>query len=164
MRYEDDKRFARLITTLAVATNAKDVDTPTIELYFRALMDVPIELLEAAVVPMVQSARFFPKVAEWRLACDKVLDARQAQLTAGNQLQLGGDVGDGRCPSCDDTGWVHFEQECAREWRCHQYVEGEEPAHTHTAVKRCDQCKGARDKKAEQDKRYGKPMWWEERD
>jgi len=162
MRFEDDERFARLITTLAIATNTK-LDTPTIELYFRALMDVPIELLEVAAIPLVQAARFFPKVAEWRIACDKVLDARDhAALGTGTQLQLGGDVGDGRCPTCDGTGWVHIEQECAREWRCHQYVQG--APHTHTHVKRCDECKGARDRKAEMDKRYGRPMWWEERD
>jgi hypothetical protein len=42
-----DDRFAHTIAGLGVAMR-QEIDDPTIELYDRALEDVPIELLEAA--------------------------------------------------------------------------------------------------------------------
>lgn len=108
-----DARFAQAITTLAVATRG-ELDDPTIELYDRALRDVPIDLLEHAAVELAKGSTFFPRPAEWRTMVDEILDRQQrARLASGErgQLALPGEVGAGddwRCEDCANTGHVVY--------------------------------------------------------
>jgi hypothetical protein len=139
MNEQDTDRFAGTIAALAIATRG-DVDDATIELYFRALIDVPFNLLEAAAVELARESVFFPRPAEWRVAVDKVLD-RQARLRAldgpRGQLQLPGEVGnpdDYRCPDCDNTSWVVSDEDgsCSDRERCEWAQRGRR--HTHRCV------------------------------
>lgn len=132
----DAPKFAETIAALAVATRG-ELDDPTIELYFRALNDVPMDLLAAAAVELARDATFFPKPSEWRGAVDRVLD-RQEKLReiAGpkGQLQLPGEVGAGedwRCPDCDNTGYVISAEDgaCSSPEQCRFATKG--VRHTH---------------------------------
>lgn len=163
MTYDDADRFAGVIVTLAGAMR-QQIDTPTIELYFRGLFDIPFHLVEEASLRLAKGARFFPKIAEWRGEVDRILDEgqRRRELTAGAQPLLPGEVGEGRCPSCDDTGFIYFEAECDKEWRCRDFVEG--TTHKHTWTKHCEECRPKREAKKAAAKRYSKPMWWERED
>lgn len=152
----DAPRFAQVISALAIATRG-ELDDPTIELYARALEDVPINLLEAASIELARESTFFPRPAEWRVAVDKILDRQERlkQIGSGSQLQLPGEVGAGedwRCPDCDNTGWVQTERPCER--RCH----GTDGPHTHSAAAPCGNtfCAARRRQRAEEKKRYSR--------
>src|SRR5262252_2332148 len=109
-----------MMFTLATATRA-DVDDPTIELYFRALADVPLSLLEQATVELAATAKFMPRPVEIREAVDELLDRRQRMREiAGpsNQLALPGEVGEFVCADCGNTGFVTTETVCDRAPRC----------------------------------------------
>lgn len=150
----DAHRFAQTIAALAVATRG-ELDDPTIELYARALEDVPMDLLEAASIELAKESTFFPRPAEWRGAVDKILD-RQARLKpAKEQLQLPGEVSaeNWRCPDCDGTGWAETTRSCER------YCKGTDgQPHTHPAVAPCGNtyCSARRRQKAEAQRRYGR--------
>ncbi len=151
----DAARFAQTIAALAVATRW-ELDDPTIELYARALEDIPMDLLEAAAIELARESTFFPRPAEWRNAVDKILDRqdRVKQLTGGSQLQLPGEVSteNWRCPDCDNTGWVNTTMDCQR--RCH----GTDGPHTHSAAAPCGNafCQAQRRRVAASKRRYGK--------
>lgn len=154
-----DERFATCITALAVATRG-ELDDPTIELYDRALADVPIHLLEAAAVELAKTSTFFPRPAEWRTAVDTILDrSERLKLAGSTQLQLPGEVGvdDWRCPDCDNTGWRAADRTCEKP-ACRP--EGTPPGtiHTHRGVARCENtfCASRRQKAAEAKRRYGR--------
>lgn len=153
-----DTRFATTITALAVATRG-ELDDPTIELYDRALMDVPIHLLEAAAVELAKTSTFFPRPAEWRAAVDLILDRseRVKSLGAPQQAQLPGDVGEFRCPDCDNTGFVTIDVPCDR-WMCRPPGTPIEQAHSHNRAKRCANtfCHQRRQAVYEKTRRYGK--------
>lgn len=150
-------RFARCALALAAATRA-DVDEATLEIYWRALHDVPIKLLEEASIELAATAKFMPKPVEWRQAVDEVLDRRQRlQEIAGpnGQPKLPGEIGEYECPVCENTGWEFFEKECDRP-ACVDRKPGE--THTHRWTKRCTNtfCQKARQQKAERDRRYAR--------
>jgi hypothetical protein len=157
-----DERFVTTISALAVATRAAgEVDEPTIELYIRALEDVPIDLLESAAVEMVRELTWFPRPAEWREYVDKVLDSRERfgsqKALASGQMALPGEVavrGEIRCAECDGTGWVQSAKtgECSSTERCELAVKG--VSHTHRCADAV--CVARRRRKAEVKKRYGR--------
>jgi hypothetical protein len=158
---QDAEPFLELIRAMAVALRA-DLDDPTIELYFRGLQDIPFELVMAAGERLIIGARFFPKVAEWRLAVDAVRDEQrreQARLTAGQQPLLPGAVGDGRCPDCEDTGFRRFDKPCERAGCFGPNTPAE---HSHVWTEKCPTCKDKRAKAAEEAKRFARRPWYEE--
>jgi len=163
MEAEDATRFAACIAALAVATRG-ELDDPTIELYFRALEDVPIDLLEAASIELARTAQWFPRPAEWRRAVDIILD-RGAQVRdalgpargADGQLLLPGATGGPwQCPECDGTGWRPVDTPCEKTG-CFGPGRDRGP-HTHTAVTRCtnEQCAQTRADAAARKRRYFK--------
>lgn len=163
MEAEDARRFAACIAALAVATRG-ELDDPTIELYFRALEDVPIDLLEAASIELARTSQWFPRPAEWRRAVDIILDRTQQVHGAlgpargpDGQLLLPGDVGaPWQCPECDGTGWRRVETPCEKTG-CFGPGRDKGP-HTHPAVTRCTnaQCEQERTTAAARRRRYFK--------
>lgn len=151
MEAEDAQRFAACIAALALATRG-ELDDPTIELYFRALEDVPIDLLEAAVVELARTATWFPRPAEWRQAVDTILDRTDRVRDAlgpargpDGQLLLPGDVGGPwRCPDCDGSGWIQVQNPCERTG-CFGPGKDRGP-HTHPAVQRCTNAQCAQER------------------
>lgn len=156
-----DERFAQTITALAVATRG-ELDDPTIELYDRALADVPIHLLEAAAVELAKTSTFFPRPAEWRDAVDTILDRSERLKLAGpQQQQLPGEVDPEawRCPDCDGTGWVHSmtARTCDKP-ACRPRDTPPGTIHHHRGVTRCENafCLTRRQRAAEAKRRYGR--------
>lgn len=150
----DRPEFMRMLGTVAV-TLGVEVDEPTLELYYRALRDVPIALLRRASVDLARTSRFMPKPAEFRIAVDKILDKRgQAALHGATQAQLPGDVGEFRCEACGNTGFVSIEKPCDRGEKCAKL----KPGHTHTFATRCTDtaCVQMRQRRAEQRRRYSR--------
>lgn len=150
--------FATMMLSLATATRA-EIDEPTTELYWRALRDVPLQLLREAAVELAATAKFMPKPSEWRETVDELLDRRdrlKAIDQGRTQLQLPGEVGVYECPDCRNTGFVNEDRPCTKEWRCRQFKEGE--THTHTFAVRCSNryCLEARAQKAAASKRYSR--------
>lgn len=161
----DSARFAVAIANVAIAARI-ELDDPTIEVYWRALEDVPIELVERAARELEKTATFFPRPAEWRAAVDGLLDkAERATLPTGGQMLLPGDVGTAaageyRCPACDNTGWSTTESHCEKP-ACHPGTRIPRNApgpHLHRAVSRCADayCASRRKRVAEMKRRYGK--------
>lgn len=149
MKKEERARFAAMLATLGIALRA-DIDEPTIHLYFRALRDVPMDLLERSGVELAKSCTFMPKPAEFRVAVDAILDKRGAGPKG--QALLPGDVGEFRCATCDNTGWVEAIRPCPGEGRCR----AKDPAHVHTFAARCqdETCLRWREAQAARKKRY----------
>jgi hypothetical protein len=163
MEGRDTERFAACIATLALAYRT-DLDDAAVELYFRALEDVPMHLLEAASVELARTSSFFPKVAEWRRAVDTILerDHRLQPPLKWQQAALPGTVLPGaieewRCPDCDNTGWVYTTMQCERRV-CLEARDVEGP-HSHTATTRCTnpQCLDYRAALRARKRRYGMP-------
>jgi hypothetical protein len=156
MTRADVPRFGTIIAALSLATRG-DVDEPTIELYFRALIDVPINLLDQAAVELAATAKWMPKPAEWREAVDALLDRRQRLQALGpsTQLALPGEVGEYRCEDCDNTGRVSVEVVCEKGESCGRY---KVQPHSHSYSRRCDNryCVEARNQKAAAARRYAR--------
>ena len=75
-----------------------EVDQPTWTVYFRALHDLPVQLLLAAVDRALKSStRFMPKPGELRQFAE---DARTALMASVQYVP---------CAQCDETGWEGIE-------------------------------------------------------
>lgn len=114
IRAHDSVRFAGTMNGLALATRT-ELDEAMMDLYYKGLEDIPMDLVEAAAVEAVKGARFFPSVAEWRANCDVILD-RESRLHQMGQLAITGNVSvdDYHCEACDDTGWATSIFDCDR--------------------------------------------------
>lgn len=153
MTNEDRNEFFGMCVRMAAITRA-DMDEPTQHLYFRAMRDVPMDLVRRSAVELAKTATFMPKPAEWRQAVDRVIDSRQV---SGSQPLLPGEIGDYRCESCDNTGFVSSEQPCNRGPKCAKsYKAGE--SHTHTVATRCQDalCSRHRAILAQRKRRYSR--------
>jgi hypothetical protein len=139
-------RFVATITALAAATRGH-LDEAVIGLYYQALADIPIQLLDVAAVELAKGTTFMPAPAEWRKACDQVLER-----TPPRHPELPPPPNDYTpfCAECDDTGWVHFPQTCEKR-TC-----GRDGPHDHTMVSRCSNpgCLERRRQKLEERRRY----------
>jgi hypothetical protein len=102
--------FATVIGTLAVATG-KELDNETVDVYFAALKDVPLETLQAATGRLVNSSRFFPSVGEIRASCDRVRAGKAFTTFIPPALPSGALRDDDprlwyACTTCQDSGWA----------------------------------------------------------
>ena len=103
-----------LLAPLALALRA-DMDDPTFRAYHRALSDVPVNLLQAAVDHAMRSnSAFLPRPGELRAL------AERARLELSFRLKFEG------CAQCHGTGWeqvlingVPRAQRCQC-WKAHQ--------------------------------------------
>jgi hypothetical protein len=127
-------------------------------MYWRALKDVPIELLEEAAVELAATAKFFPKPAEWRQAVDELLDRRERlrEIAGPNgQPLLPGEIGEYHCEDCDNSGWVTEVKVC--EGNCGSHLVAK-AGHTHAFASPCTNkfCLAARQQKTQRKRRYAK--------
>jgi hypothetical protein len=65
MNNQDRARFIKAINGAAMLFD-KNLSDPVIDLYFRALEDLPVDAVEAALMRSIQNNTFFPKPAELR--------------------------------------------------------------------------------------------------
>lgn len=114
MTDDDYSRWAETLGTVAVAFS-RDLDQATIDLYFKALKDVPFELLRLAAADIVRYEERWPTPAKWR----KVVDECQGRRAEGgfrqiDQRLLPAPIFDQvtqewvhtyYCYTCRDTGW-----------------------------------------------------------
>jgi hypothetical protein len=104
----DRERFHELFTGLCLAFN-KPLNAETAAAageFFAALADYPLSAVEAAKLRLVQSARFWPKVREWRQACDAVLAAKPTTFAPMTRELENGDLERlFHCRECEDSGW-----------------------------------------------------------
>ncbi len=134
MTPKDAPRFFQLLAQLSVM-HRLEMDKPTARIYFEALNDVPIELLEGAFERLVRHAgEWMPKTEEIRQVCTDIAAERhaadQAALPQQNPLLLAGEsatreekqitlpggeqltinvlqgVSGYNCTKCDDTGYA----------------------------------------------------------
>jgi hypothetical protein len=90
------KECTAILTPLALALRA-EMDTPTYRAYHRALDDVPIPLLEAAVNQAMRvNSAFMPKPGELRA----MAEVRRRELMAAHPYE--------RCADCNYTGTVRL--------------------------------------------------------
>lgn len=103
--------FLESLAKLAVMYRIK-MDTPTARVYYEALADVPIELLQRSMSKLLRhGGDFMPTASKIRETVDELEDERAAgeQLHAQNELMLHGDVDVNAargfaCGLCQDTG------------------------------------------------------------
>lgn len=93
--------FSEVFALLAVQLRATDADEATIRGYYHALQDLEIELVSEAARRLAQSAEWFPKTSEWRMAVERVWAERVQQ-----QRALLRNASEPLCAACDDTGWA----------------------------------------------------------
>ena len=90
------KECTAILTPLALALRA-DMDAPTYRAYHRALDDVPLALLEAAVGQAMRvNSPFMPKPGELRA----MAETRRKELMAAHPYE--------RCAACNHTGTVRL--------------------------------------------------------
>jgi hypothetical protein len=108
MTEPDWDHFAALFVSLCRAFN-KPVTGETPKQardYFDHLTDYPVSVVERAKAEIIRSSKFWPKVRDWRLACDSV---RASEPTP--YVQLTREAEDGSierlyvCLRCQDNGW-----------------------------------------------------------
>ena len=108
--------FARAIGIVAVACS-KDLDEPTIDVFFKALKDIPLDLVKLAVPELARHhSDRWPSPKKWRQVVDEVQERRATEVRqiAGEQAkklltgtvdQSGNYVPTYHCPNCHDSGW-----------------------------------------------------------
>lgn len=121
-------QFLRAFNRLCVALRETPDDSGITQgIYFEALKDLPVEVVELAATALARDMgrRFFPTTAEWRdVACRLQQDHLRAALS-------GPRVWHHDCDECEDTGWKYFD--CAGDNFC-----GRENRHApHTCVRIC---------------------------
>lgn len=74
--------------------------------FFDALTDYPIATIETAKLSLIQNSRFWPKVRDWRQACDAVRASRPTPQVPLTQTNEDGEVERLYCcANCQDSGW-----------------------------------------------------------
>jgi hypothetical protein len=109
--------FADALGQVAIACS-KDLDTPTIDLYFKALKEIPWQLIRHATAEIVKFEERWPSPAKWRHIVDEVSERFTAeehkQIVGAQQKLLPAPVWDPitqtyvetfHCFDCHDTGW-----------------------------------------------------------
>lgn len=98
----DKPAFFGAFATLCKALREKDPDAPQVRIYFDALKDLDLELVQMAAVELAKAAQWFPKTSEWREMARKV--ERQQLLEQNERLRKLHLADQYLCTRCDDTG------------------------------------------------------------
>lgn len=106
MTDQDRPLFFELFSALCRAFDKK-VDQGVCGEYFDGLKDYPAGVVEQAKAHLRDSAKFWPKVRDWRQACDAVRAARPTHLPPLQTAQddSGETVTVYCCRHCQDSGW-----------------------------------------------------------
>ena len=108
MTAADWDHFVDLFESLARAFN-KPVTAETPKQardYFEHLSDYPLPLIEQAKADLIRSSKFWPKVVDWRRACDSARSAQRTPAFAMSQQLEDGTIEPVYCcATCHDSGW-----------------------------------------------------------
>ena len=109
--------FAEALGHCSVAFS-RDLDTPTIDLFFKALKDIPWHLVRHAAADIIKHEERWVPPARWRKVVDKVsermTEAEQQQIEQASRKLLPPPLWDPitstyvetfQCFTCHDTGW-----------------------------------------------------------
>lgn len=134
----DRRAFAQAFNRLAIAFPARLRDDDAqgsqfraaVEVYWDALLDLPIGAITAAGRTLERTASFFPSPKEWREA------ALREKFTLTVKALPPPPAGAVACETCDDTGWQI--KTCAPGARCgrRRCAEALE-TYTHTFTQEC---------------------------
>lgn len=102
----DKTDFGKLWTVLTSAYPTFQTPAATIEVYYRALADLPAEIVEAAILDAVSKSKFFPTIAEIRDAAARLALGTMTQPPA---LEAWGRVKDAVALFGRD-GWARAEE------------------------------------------------------
>lgn len=108
MTEQDWEHFAGLFVSLCRAFNkAVTADTPKQGRdYFDHLQDYPVSVVERSKADLIRGSKFFPKVVDWRRACDSVRASVPTPAFPLTQQQDDGTVAAVYCcANCQDSGW-----------------------------------------------------------
>jgi hypothetical protein len=107
MTAQELSTWHRVLGKMAIALNVP-IATEQIRVLDEVLADVPLSLLEAAAVRLLNTARFWPRPAEWREAVSALQRERLLATDEAARRVLrpcGTDWIPPHCECCDDTGW-----------------------------------------------------------
>lgn len=99
MTEDDSPAFLACYKRLHLALTSAKIDEARIAVYFEALEDLPLALVERAAEFFSKSGSKFPPAPWWRAQAKK--EAGRTPLPAHNR----GPLDPPHCSSCDDTGW-----------------------------------------------------------
>lgn len=102
----DRQLFFELFSAMCRAFDRK-IDQQVCAEYFDGLKDYPVAVVERAKANLRDSAKFWPKVRDWRQACDSVRAAGRTPFIATQTAQdeSGETVAVYHCRHCQDGGW-----------------------------------------------------------
>lgn len=102
----DRQQFFDLFAAMCRAFDRK-IDQSVCAEYFDGLKDYPVHIVERAKANLRDSAKFWPKVRDWRQACDSVRAAGRTPFIATQTAQdeSGELVAVYHCRHCQDSGW-----------------------------------------------------------
>jgi hypothetical protein len=103
----DKFRFNAAFKTLAAALRlpTAEVTSDMKRAYYDGLSDLPIEAIEKSAIQLAKSAKWFPKVSEWRET------VRSYHKLVDNQALVPAEQRDQQwrheCEYCEDGGWCY---------------------------------------------------------
>jgi len=102
------EEFTDVFAPLAIQLRATDADEATIRVYYAALKDLDLELVQMAAAEFArrpgENQAWFPKTAEWRDAVGRI-DAERSERQWQLIQQRRHRGLEPLCRACDDTGW-----------------------------------------------------------
>jgi hypothetical protein len=105
MNSTDKQQFFDLFAATCRAFDKK-LDAAMAAEFFGALTDYPLANVEQAKLFLVQHSKFWPKIRDWRQACDAVRAAVPTPATPmARQLENGDVERVYCCITCEDGGW-----------------------------------------------------------
>lgn len=132
MTADDRPAFLQAFNRLAVALRlpVAEIDGAMHGIYFDALRDLPIEAVEAAVLPLSRVPGFgFVRTTEWHQAAERAqVEQTLRALPPGRE-----EPWQFECAYCEDTGWE--ERQCDGGRVCGRPKE--HPAHTFATACSC---------------------------
>lgn len=122
---DDLDPLAVCVAGLAAAYPRQAIQRETVSVYVRALRDLPVQHVEAAVLTLITESVFFPTVAEIRAAVldrthplpepEEAWEQVVAWLARRGKRETcptcEGIIGDAECPTCHDQGAVAVESD-----------------------------------------------------
>ena len=78
----NEKEFAVVAGYLTAAYPAANITNATMNVYYEHLKDIPIQVMERAAARIVETAKFFPSVAELRETCLKAANPEYGKSQA----------------------------------------------------------------------------------
>lgn len=101
----DREPFAELYMSLCRGFDKKP-DSAIAAEYFAALSDYPLQTVERAKLDLIRGSKFWPKVVDWRRACDTVRASTPTPSFALSKQQDDGTITSVYCcANCQDSGW-----------------------------------------------------------